>query len=181
MKLISERKLIIGLRNGHYDSYKVLFDEYFENFVVFADKFLRDRSASEDLVQEAFTKLYINRSCLDEGKSLGSYLYVIVKRLILNSLRDAKNSKRTKIQQPVDEAYPFLQGFDTKLEYEELYRIVAEAIESMPPQRREVFILSRVRNMANKDIADLLNLSVRTVEKHLSLGLSDIRSAIEND
>lgn len=176
MKLISERKLIIGLRAGNYDSYKLLFDEYYVNFTVFVKKIVKDSQVAEDLVQEAFTKLYINRSRLDETKSLNTYLYVLVKRQLLNYLRDSAHESAMD-----DRVSSIISGIpveDRAMDFRELEKIVLEAIDAMPAQRREVFRLSRLKGLSNKEIAEALNLSVRTVEHHISFALSDIRKAI---
>ena len=176
MKLISERKLIIGLRAGNYDSYKLLFDEYYVNFTVFVKKIVKDSQIAEDIVQEAFTKLYINRTKLDESKSLNSYLYVLVKRQLLNYLRDSAHEAAID-----DRAFSLISGIsveDRNLDIRELEKIVLDAVEAMPAQRREVFRLSRFKGLSNKEIAEALNLSVRTVEHHISFALAEIRKAM---
>lgn len=87
---MNERRLILGLKKGDHDSYETLFDLYYAKFVNFADAIIRDRTAAQDIVQEAFIRLYLNRDKLNENKSLENYLYVIVKRLLFNHLRDTK-------------------------------------------------------------------------------------------
>lgn len=178
MKLISERKLIIGLRNGSPDSYRMLFDEYYVNFTTFVKKIVKDNHVAEDIVQEAFTKLYINRSRLDETKSLNSYLYVLVKRQLLNHLRDAAHRPALESGLP-DALIADLQVEDHYVDLKELGAIVLKAMEEMPAQRKEVFRLSRIKGMSNGEIAKVLNLSVRTVEHHISFALSDLRKTLE--
>ena len=88
--VMDERKLILGLKKGDHDSYETLFDLYYAKFVNFADALLRDRTVAKDIVQEAFVRIWLNRSKLNEYQSLENYIYVIVKRLVLNYLRDLK-------------------------------------------------------------------------------------------
>ena len=90
---MNERKLILGLKRGDHDSYETLFRLYYAKFVNFADAIIKDRNAAKDIVQEAFIKIWANRARLDENQMLQNYIYVIVKRLILNYLRDQKPSE----------------------------------------------------------------------------------------
>lgn len=87
---MNQRRLILGLKRGDHDSYETLFDLYYAKFVNFADAILKDRTVAKDIVQEAFIKLWVNRARLDENLSLENYIYVIVKRLVLNYIRDNK-------------------------------------------------------------------------------------------
>ena len=88
---MNQRKLILGLKRGDHDSYEILFDLYYVKFVNFADAILKDRTVAKDIVQEAFIKIWVNRARLDENQSLENFIYVIVKRLILNYMRDNKH------------------------------------------------------------------------------------------
>lgn len=180
MRFISEKKLIIGLRNGQYESYRLLFEEYYPNFVAFVTKLLKDSSAAEDIVQEAFTKIYINRARLDESKSLNNYIYVIVKRLVLNHIRDKRPVFFSEL--PAADLLQLGASSDPngKIDANQLSRIVLEAVEKMPEQRREAFTLSRIKHYSNKEIAELMGLSVRTVEHHIGLALADIRKTLAN-
>ena len=90
---MNERKLILGLKRGDHDSYETLFKLYYAKFVNFADAIIKDRNAAKDIVQEAFIKVWVNRAKLDENQMLQNYIYVIVKRLIMNYLRDHKPSE----------------------------------------------------------------------------------------
>ena len=78
---------------GHHDSYEALFKLYYAKFVNFADAILRNRTVAKDIVQEAFIRIWLNKSNLNENQSLENYIYVIVKRLVLNYIRDTKPSE----------------------------------------------------------------------------------------
>ena len=88
-----EQTLISGLKMGHHDSYEALFKLYYAKFVNFADAILRNRTVAKDIVQEAFIRIWLNKSNLNENQSLENYIYVIVKRLVLNYIRDTKPSE----------------------------------------------------------------------------------------
>lgn len=89
---MNERRLILGLKKGDHDSYETLFDLYYAKFVNFADALIRDRTAAKDIVQEAFIRIWLNRDKLNENQSIENYIYVIVKRLVINHIRDSKKA-----------------------------------------------------------------------------------------
>lgn len=167
------KALIRGLKRGDSASYETMFRLHYARFVAFATAITHDRTASEDLVQEAFMKVWINRSKLDENLSLENYLYVLVKRAVLNFIRDRK----------------FVEGLDSHgilelagdadiiagISEEETREKIRGGVAALPAQRRTVFLLSREEGLSNKAIAERLGLSEKTVERHITLALSDLR------
>lgn len=170
---MDSKALIRGLRRGESASYEELFRLHFARFVAFAYAITRDRVASEDLVQEAFMKIWINRSKLDENLSLENYLYVLVKRAVLNFIRDRKFVEALDS----DGLLELAGDSDTigRISEKETRERLISGVASLPPQRRTVFLLSREEGLSNKAIAERLGLSEKTVERHITLALSDLR------
>lgn len=170
---MDENKLIEGLKRGDYTSYETLFSLYYVRFVNFADKLIGDRHASKDLVQEAFMKVWLNREKLDASLSMGNYLYVLVKRAVLNFLRDRRYAETLVSQH--HEHLAQVAAPDTPAEARDMLRRIQDCVEQMPPQRRRVFLMSRREALTNKEIASKLSLSEKTVERHITLALSELR------
>lgn len=78
----------------------------------------------------------------------------------------------------MEEAETVGGGEDNKVLFNETGMLINSEIARMPAQRRQIFMMSRYRNMSNKEIADSLNLSIRTVEKHIQLALKDLRRSL---
>lgn len=175
---MNERRLILGLKKGDHDSYETLFDLYYAKFVNFADAIIRDRTAAQDIVQEAFIRLYLNRANLNENQSLENYLYVIVKRLLLNHLRDLKNALSLDAETVQTVPTHTWGGQDLLVNANETRCRINDAIDKMPPQRRAVFTMSRNQGMSNKEIAESLQISVKTVERDITMALADLRENI---
>ena len=175
---MSERKLILGLKRGDHDSYETLFKLYYAKFVNFADAIIKDRNAAKDIVQEAFIKIWANRARLDENQVLQNYIYVIVKRLILNYLRDHRPSESLESEVAQKLQCNNLGGQDLVVIANETRTRMQDIISRMPPQRRTVFVMSRNQGMTNKQIADALQISVKTVERHVTLALAELRENI---
>ena len=172
---MNERKLILGLKQGNHDSYESLFKLYYAKFVNFADAIIKDRSAAKDIVQEAFIKVWANRAKLDENQELQNYIYVIVKRLILNYLRDHKPSESIESEIAQKLHCDTWGGQDLLVIANETRNRIQDIISKMPIQRRTVFVMSRNQGMTNKQIAEALQISVKTVERHMTLALAELR------
>ncbi len=175
---MNHRRLILGLKRGDHDSYETLFDLYYARFVNFADAILKDRTVAKDIVQEAFIKIWANRARLDENSSLENYIYVIVKRLILNYIRDNKPTESLdtdKVQALQSNTWG---GEDLIVIANETRHRIQDIISKMPLQRRIVFTMSRSQGMSNREIAEALQISVKTVERHMTLALAELRENI---
>lgn len=167
-----ESKIAIGIKKGNQEAFKQLFLEYYSTVCHFLFRVLGDFSVAEDVAQDIFMKVWLRRSTLDENKSVKGLLYVMAKNAALNMLR----SRMTHIDENAEELYiPCDSNADDSILLKELSKSIADCIQSMPAQRKKAFLLSRVDKLSNKEIADLTNLSVRTVEKHLELAIKDIK------
>lgn len=171
---MKEKKLIKGLREGAYSSYEILFKLYYAKFVHYADSIVGDFEAAKDLVQESFMKVWLNREKLREDLSIHNYLFVLVRRASLNFLRDKK------ILETLDSDFVDDVHESTSSASEEKFEMVMSAVDSMPAQRKAVFKLSREEGLKNKEIAEYLNLSEKTVERHMTLALRDIRNKFKS-
>ena len=175
---MNKRKLIIGLRRGDHDSYEALFKLYYVKFVNFADAIIKDRNAAKDIVQDAFIKIWANRLKLDETQSLENYIYVIVKRLVLNYIRDHRPSESLESDDvQMVQSVPW-GGQELIVIANETSNRIREAVSQMPTQRRKVFVMSRYQGMSNSQIAQTLQISVKTVERHMTLALAELRKNI---
>lgn len=174
--MMDDTKLITGLKQGDNSSYETLFKQYYVRFVKFTEAIIGDRQAAEDLVQEAFMKVWLNRSKLVEGLSISNYLYVLVKRAAINFLRDRKFAE--DISAELGESLPSDRSLESSYSADETLKRIVARVEKLPERRRTVFRLSRGKGMSNKEIAQALNVSEKTVERQITLALQDIRKTL---
>jgi len=141
-------------------------------------RFIRSREAADDLAQEAFLRAFAAES----GRAIESpkaFLFKVAKNLALNEL--ARQS--TMAIEPLGdfEGQQVLEdssqaAVDDVVDSHERIRLLARAITTLPPQCAKVFILRKMQGLSQKEIAARLNISVRTVENHVALGLSRCRA-----
>ncbi|HAR38381.1 MAG: RNA polymerase sigma-70 factor [Bacteroidetes bacterium GWD2_45_23] len=160
--------------------FEEIFIQYFSKVRSFAAILLKSEQEAEDVAQDIFVKLWEEPE-LWEGSLAKNYLYTMVKNSILNRIK-RKNIESNYINHQIN-----LQSSDELAEFEdplnemyreELHLLLKVALEQMPDKRREVFEMSRFHHLSNQEIAEKLDLSVRTVEQHIYLVLKDLKKLI---
>lgn len=174
----TERELILRLKEGDKESFSLLFEQYYPLFLSFTRRLLRNDAACEDVVQNVFLRLWVHKEHLNPDGSLKNYLLVSVRNEIYCYMRSSFNSKKEDRADGVYETQAKeCDGHDEIFAKETQERIV-NIVAEMPEKRRQVFQMSRNRNMTNAQIAQDLGISVRTVEKHIQLALEEIRGKL---
>ena len=172
----SDKQLIRAIKNGDTKSFSKLFEKYYDKYFSFACALLHDTDAAEDVLQNVFLKIWLGRERLDENRSIENYLLVSVSNEIFDWLRLKYN--QVVVHEEDVEKEDVSADIEASLAWAETSDKMDAIIRKMPPQRQRIFLMSRYSNMSSKDIADSLDLSVRTVERHIYLALKDLKSII---
>lgn len=170
-----EKYIIEGLRTGVESAYRQLFDQYYQRLVVFACKYLEDLEPARDIVQEFFLDLYESRQSISIQTSLKSYLYMAVKNRCLNQVKHRQVKEKYRNMRRSDEVAVSDTDFEKIMDAVELEARVYEIISKLPGRCSQIYIMSRVDGKRNREIADELNLSIRTVETQISKALKSLR------
>ena len=153
-----------------------LFFEYAQGLIAFARRFFGDRETAEDVVQNVFLALWRNRETIKIDTDIKSYLFTATRNQALNILRHAKTAQAAEeairltirgSEQPVD-----------RVEYEQVRDRIEKAVNSLPEQSRRIFLMSRLDGLTYSQIANVLGISVKTVETLMGRALKHIRSFI---
>ena len=139
-----------------------------------AVKFVQDKTVAEDIVQEVFVRLWTKRKEYDTIPNLKTFLYVAVKNRCFNYLRDKKDT----VDYESAEMANLEDHFRNHLIEEETYRLIAEAVEKLPPQSGRVIQLA-LSGKQNKEIAEILGVSVNTVKTLKYNAISVLRQSIK--
>jgi len=167
--------LIAGIKRNDYSSYNQLFLRYYSRLCAFVYGITQSSSASEDVVQELFIRLWINRTKLEINESVSGYLYRSSKNAALNHLRSEKSRQKSVQNMPVQE----LQTDDNLIEQVEFSAALYQCIEQLPERSREVFKMSRIDGLKQQEISDQLGISVKTIKNQIWKSLQYLKACLE--
>ncbi|NVO04140.1 MAG: RNA polymerase sigma-70 factor [Bacteroidetes bacterium] len=155
-------------------TFELLFRIEFKGLCLFALKFTKDYETAKEIVQDAFISLWEKRDTIDLSKPVKSYLTTIINNKSLNYLRDNKKFDREILDFENINSTANHQTSD-KLVASEIEQQIKTAIDELPEKCREVFLLSRYENLKYQEIANQLNISIKTVETQMSKALQHMR------
>lgn len=164
-------------RTGLYDdelAYKELFLHFYKPLLKFSASFVKSEEIAGEVVSDVFISLWERRQQLENVNNLQVYLYVSVKNTSLKYLLKQKKQVAITIDDlSVELASPLQNPEQLLLTAEMLLRIEA-AIESLPPRCKIIFKLIREDGLKYKEIAEILNISVKTIDNQLAVALTKI-------
>ena len=176
-----EEKELIALRNGSEKAFGTIYKRYagkLFNFIMTLSH--GDRYTAEEIVQSVFVKLWEVRAQIQPEKSMLSYLSVIAKNMLLN--RYQRQTIEFVYQEYIlQEQSPFDTATEKELDRKWLEDFIDELIDQLPPSRKRIFILSRKEDLSTKQIAEIMHISVSTVETQLSLATRFMRRQLEKN
>lgn len=173
----TEVELIRRIRRGDSSALEQLFCRYHRNLVNFARSYVRNAAVAEEIVQDLYFNIWRNRDTWDPRDSLTAYLYGAVRNNATSYSRRKKVRTKWESRERIS-SKPFARvtsGPDLELEFQEMVVEIERVIEEMPPKRRLVFSLSRHQGLSYAEIAAALDISVKTVEVHMSKALKLLR------
>jgi RNA polymerase sigma-70 factor (ECF subfamily) len=182
---IEMNNIINKLKEGDEAAFKVIYNMYFPRLFYFAKEYISSEQA-EIVVQETFLVLWKKTKEITSDLNINAYLYTVLKRKCLNSLRDKKVKNKRLTTYSIEEAevqsrINALDSLDTSnLTMSEIERIIEETMTKLPSQCRKVFYLSRFENTKNIDIANSLDISVKTVEGHITKAIKIFKVSLKD-
>lgn len=163
--------IVTLLKSDGKAAVEVLFREEYEGLCRTAYRYLSDKVIAEDIVQEVFFELWKRRDSLEINISLPAYLRRSVVNKSLNYIRD--NRRTVAVAEPGQ--YLSQSSAAPAVSAAELQAVLRKGIDELPDKCREAFLLSRHEELSYKEIAEKLDISVKTVEKHIAKGLAHLR------
>lgn len=160
-----------------------LFRQYYKVLRVYAFRFVNDWDVAEDIVQDVFVALWSKRDHVELEGAVKAYLFKSVYHKSLNYLTSKKYTEEESVERfmgQLDTLKVQESNQENTLFMKEIQTEIDSFIETLPTQVRKVFLLSRSYGLKTKEVATQLNLSPKTVEKHLSRALLELRTHLKN-
>jgi RNA polymerase sigma-70 factor (ECF subfamily) len=173
---LDDRELLARIRVGDESAFDALFREFYGPLVGLAESLLRRRAEAEEVVQDVMLELWRRRETLAIDESWRAYLFRAVRNRALNELRHERVAEL---------AVPFVRGESSAgatalagLVAEELDEAIVRTVAGLPEPVREVFELSRKSGLKYSEIANVLGISVKTVEARMGRALKELRERL---
>jgi RNA polymerase sigma-70 factor (ECF subfamily) len=179
-KSADDSSLFRKIKKGDEEAFELLFYRYYPRLFTFARDVVQSENIANDMVQDVYLKLWEKRGDLRDI-SVKNLLYTMVRNQCLNYLRNKRviNNKKVTLSEmnQVEELYgiDFHSKIPEKLLEQQLEEEIHHVMNKLPEKSREVFRLSRIKGLKNKEIAEELNVSQKNVEKHISKALQLFR------
>ncbi|WP_207784591.1 RNA polymerase sigma-70 factor [Marinifilum breve] len=159
------------------EDFESLFNDHYSRLCAYAYNFLKEQEGSEEIVQEVFFKLWINRKDIVIESSMESYLYRAVRNASLNLIKHI--NIREKYKEYNQEEIKYDEQIDRDpMNASELELKIRASIDLLPEQRKKIFILSRYEQLKYREIAEQLGISVKTVENQMGKALKFLREEL---
>jgi RNA polymerase sigma-70 factor (family 1) len=173
-------QLCLQIAESDDDSaFGALFKLYYPRLLSFAEAILKIREPAEEAGEDVFLKLWENRKVLPAINNLNYYLLVSVKHRALDYLEKIKKHAVLSLDEVSFEIGKIEVNPETTLISAESIRIIRSVINDLPPRCRLIFHLVKEEGLKYRETAELLNISVKTVETQMSLALSKVGEALQ--
>lgn len=172
---MNDSKLLEGIRSGNASYYEEVFRKYYQPLCLFALKYVKDHSESEEIVQDVFVRIWQKKEELVISTSLKSYLYQAIRNTCLNHLKH--NNIKLEYQKNAANPSSTANAGDTLVALELEVRI-RDTLNKLPTERKKIFLMSRNDGLKYREIAEKLNISIKTVENQMSKALQFLKSEL---
>ena len=173
-----EKDLFKKITKNDEAAFETLFHKYYGHLCLFAAKIIQDNESAEEIVQGFFVKLWEKRNELTIDTSVSSYFFRSIRNLCINYINHSKIKN--------EHAQKVLQDNNRNVSFDNYYREVnlaekiEESINSLPEKRKQIFLLSREKGLKYREIAEKLNISIKTVEAQMGLAIKTLREKLKD-
>lgn len=178
LRELQDGELLERLAKGDKSAFDVIYFRYSPAIYHTALRFLKDDMRSADLVQEIFTKLWVDRTKFDGIQNLKAYLIAMSRNLAIKSLKEIAAEALSRKEWAMRSNLHSENKMEDHFTNVELEKRLGETIALLPPQQRKVYYLARVEGLTYKSISDRLNISTVTVKQHMIAANRFVRERI---
>lgn len=176
--LQNEKDLIRLLAGDDEIAFRELFERYSDNIYGVALAYTKSPDTAEEIVQDVFLKIWMNRSKLQAVERFGDYLFIVARNYILNYLRNNKKNKQftARLSEHFGE---YTTTPEDEFLVKESQKLIEQAVAALPPQQQMVYQLRRKQELSLEEIAGQMNISRNTARNHLNQALKHIKEHLK--
>ena len=178
MVIADERQIFEAIKMDDARAYEKIFRAYYRPMTAYAFRFVGNLPESESIVQDVFLRLWQKRRDITIASSLMHYLFRSVKNNCINFMEHERI--KTRYQAFVVQSEHDRNDYSEFFPDPDLMNRIESAISALPPKRQEIFRLAREEGLKYREIAEKLELSVKTVETQMSLALKQLRESLKS-
>lgn len=171
--LHSDQDLLRRIVEGDEKAFTLMFNAYYQLLTSFVYRFTESVQVSEEIVQDVFLKIWMTRESLVGVENFKAYLVVVAKNRTINALKKIARERAKAKQLQLESIMVVDEVGDLQ------NSIIDRAIDQLPVQRKKVYLLARYDRLSYDEIGRKLNLSPKTVKKHMQLAISSVTSFIK--
>ena len=163
---LPENELTTLLKTGDEAAFTGLYHRYSQPVFAKILKMVNDRDIAKELLQDLFMKIWIQRESVDPDKSFKSYLFTIAVNLVYDHFRKSAKDKQLA-QSLLGMAIDYYTHIEEALVSKENMKLIQEAIDQLPKQRRQIYMMSKLDGKSYEEISTELSVSTSTVRDHI--------------
>jgi RNA polymerase sigma-70 factor (family 1) len=171
---LNEKALLVQLASGHEPAFEIIYNTYWKMVYHAADRFLHSSVLAQDVVQDVFSTIWLQRKEFVKVENLEAYLKVMARNKIYSELRSWSREQKNK-EEYIGQSDTFVDNCDFPILNDQNEQLLEEVLNMLPPRQKEVFVLARREGLSHDQIAEKLNVSNGTVKNHMVRALQSIR------
>lgn len=173
-----EREILDRLAHGDRKAFDTLYLHYAPKVETMAYWMLKNRVEAEDVMQSVMLKVWERRGEIAQNIHFSNYLFTMLKNAIYDIYDRSVVHAKYESAHLSSIRYFYDDSLDKQIETNDLALLISIAVEKMPDKRRRIFRMSRYEGLSNKEIAERLQISIKTVENHMTSALNQLRQLL---
>jgi len=175
----TEKEIVEDVKEGMASAFDKLYEAYCHKLYLFAYSILKSREDAEEIVQNTFFKIWEKRKSIDSNHAFKSFLFTVAYNMTVDLLRE--RLKERKYREIILDKATSNYNLEEVIEFGDLLEQVQKIVIELPPRKNEIYQLSRVNHLSYNEIAEKLNISVKTVENSINFSMNFIKKRLGND
>lgn len=178
--LVNEIELLAEMAVGDHAAFTLLYRHYSKPLYAKILHLVKDDETAKELLQDAFFKIWQQREKLDPSKSFRSFLFTISVNLVYDHFRKLSKDKK-HAESVLQTAIDYYTHTEEAINSKESLELIQKAIDQLPPQRRQIYMLCKIDGKSYEQVAQLLSISPSTVRDHMVKGNKVVREYLSNN